>query len=49
MLQCSEDALVVWVGSKLCKGMYGPRQPAAWVLFIVYLGMVLSDMVWLPD
>jgi UPF0716 family protein affecting phage T7 exclusion len=45
VLQCSEDAFVVWVGSKLSRGVYGPRHQVAWVLFIIYIGVVLSDLV----
>lgn len=44
-LQCSEDALVVWVGSNILKGVYGGWQGIAYVLSIVYFGVVVSDMV----
>lgn len=44
-LQCSEDALVVWVGSNIFKGVYGGWQGIAYVLSIVYFGVVVSDMV----
>ena len=44
-LQCSEDALVVWVGSNIFKGVYGGWQGIAYVLSIVYVGVVVSDMV----
>lgn len=43
--QCSEDALVVWVGSKLWLGHYGSGWYAAGVLLLVYAGVVLSDYV----
>ncbi len=44
-LQCSEDALDVWVGSNIFKGVYGGWQGIAYVLSIVYFGVVVSDMV----
>ena len=44
-VQCSEDALVVWVGSKLWLGHYGSGWYAAGVLLLVYAGVVLSDYV----
>ncbi|KAK9906818.1 hypothetical protein WJX75_008490 [Coccomyxa subellipsoidea] len=44
-MPCSEDAFVIWVGSKLWRGMYGAWQEAAYVLFIVYIGVVVSDML----
>ena len=44
-LQCSEDALVVWVGSNIFNGVYGGWQGIAYVLSIVYFGVVVSDMV----
>lgn len=36
---------MIWVGSKLWRGVYGAWQQAAYVLFIVYFGVVVSDMV----
>ena len=36
---------MIWVGSKLWRGVYGAWQQAAYVLFIVYVGVVVSDMV----
>ncbi|KAK9842500.1 hypothetical protein WJX81_003116 [Elliptochloris bilobata] len=42
---CSEDALVVWVGSRLWLGHYGGGWHAATVLATVYLGVVLSDWI----
>lgn len=44
-MQCSEDALVVWVGSNIAKGVYGGWQQNLWVLSIIYFGVVVSDMV----
>ncbi len=43
--QASEDALVVWVGSRLWQGHYGGGWGAAAVLAFVYLGVVISDWV----
>ena len=45
VVQCSEDALVVWVGSKLWLGHYGSGWYAAGVLLLVYAGVVLSEYV----
>lgn len=45
IVQCSEDALVVWVGSNIAKGVYGGWQQNLWVLSIIYFGVVVSDMV----
>lgn len=36
---------MIWVGSKLWRGVYGAWQQAAYVLFIVYVGVVVSDLV----
>ena len=44
-MQCSEDALVVWVGSNIFKGVYGGPAGIAYVLAIIYFGVVVSDMV----
>ena len=44
-LQCSEDALVVWAGSNIFRGVYGGPAGIAYVLGIIYLGVVVSDMV----
>ncbi len=44
-MQCSEDALVVWVGANISNGVYGGWQGIAYVLSIVYFGVVVSDMV----
>lgn len=44
-LPCSEDAFVVWVGSRMWRGIYGGWQSAAYVLAIVYAGVVISDLV----
>lgn len=44
-LQCSEDALVVWVGSNIFRGVYGGPTGIAYVLGIIYFGVVVSDMV----
>ena len=44
-VQCSEDALVVWVGSNIFKGVYGGPAGIAYVLAIIYFGVVVSDMV----
>lgn len=44
-IPCSEDALVVWVGSNIFNGVYGGWQGIAYVLSIVYFGVVVSDMV----
>lgn len=44
-IPCSEDALVVWVGSNIFKGVYEGWQGIAYVLSIVYFGVVVSDMV----
>lgn len=44
-LPCSEDALVVWVGSNIFKGVYGGPAGIAYVLAIIYFGVVVSDML----
>lgn len=44
-LQCSEDALVVWAGSNIFRGVYGGPAGVAYVLGIIYFGVVVSDMV----
>jgi hypothetical protein len=44
-LPCSEDAFVVWVGSRMWRGVYGGWQNAAYVLSLVYAGVVISDLV----
>lgn len=44
-LPCSEDALVVWVGSNIVKGKYGGLPGIAYVLGIIYFGVVVSDLV----
>ena len=44
-LQCSEDALVVWAGSNIFRGVYGGPAGIAYVLGIIYFGVVVSDMV----
>lgn len=43
--QCSEDALVVWAGSNIFRGVYGGPAGVAYVLGIIYFGVVVSDMV----
>ena len=42
---CSEDAFVVWLGSKIAQGIYGSWQRVAYTLTIVYMGIVASDMI----
>ena len=42
---CSEDAFVVWLGSRIAQGIYGSRQRVAYTLAIVYMGIVASDMI----
>ena len=44
-LPCSEDALVIWVGSNICKGKYVGAVATAVTLCIVYIGVVVSDMI----
>lgn len=44
-MQCSEDALVVWAGSNIFRGRYGGPAGIAYVLGIIYFGVVVSDMV----
>lgn len=44
-LPCSEDALVAWVGANIARSLYGGAQQTVWVLCIVYLGVVVSDMI----
>lgn len=44
-MQCSEDALVVWAGSNIFRGVYGGPAGIAYVLGIIYFGVVVSDMV----
>ena len=41
----AQDAFVVWVGSRLSRGVYGSWQRATYVLAIVYAGVVISDLV----
>lgn len=43
--QFSEDALVIWVASRIIAGHYGSWQQNITVLLIVYTGIVVSDMV----
>ena len=43
--QCSEDALVVWVGARLFSGAHGDTWAAAATLGILYVGVCISDMV----
>ena len=43
--QCSEDALVVWVGARLFSGAHGGPWAAAATLGILYVGVCISDMV----
>ncbi|KAL3137315.1 hypothetical protein ABBQ32_006855 [Trebouxia sp. C0010 RCD-2024] len=44
-LPCSEDALVVWAGSNIFRGVYGGPAGVAYVLGIIYFGVVVSDML----
>lgn len=44
-MQFSEDALVVWIASRMFNGLYGNWQQCSTVLLIVYLGVVISDLV----
>ncbi len=43
--QLSEDALVLWVGSNVFRGVYGAPIPSIAMLVYMFALVVLSDMV----